>query len=93
MWAADFDAPGTLAPSLLTAERVHEVVDVDLAVETADGDASETLRGTEVRTWEAQVGWLAHVVRWMYGNKLQRNFEMWVDGLREFVERKKSPQT
>lgn len=70
-----------MAPSLLTAERVHEVVDVDV---TEDG---EVLRGTEVRNWEAQVGWLAHVVKWMYGGKLQRNFELWVDGLKQFVER------
>ncbi|KAJ5114995.1 hypothetical protein NUU61_000754 [Penicillium alfredii] len=63
VWAADFDAPGAMAPSLLTAERVHEV-----------------------RGMEAQVGWLVYVVRWMYGTKLQQNFELWVQDLKTFVE-------
>ncbi|KAJ5780535.1 hypothetical protein N7457_005695 [Penicillium paradoxum] len=72
VWASDTDAPGAMAPSLLTAERVHELTDVE--------------GGTEVRNWEAQVGWLVYVVRWMYGVKLQANFELWVADLKRFVE-------
>ncbi|KAJ5124263.1 uncharacterized protein N7515_008088 [Penicillium bovifimosum] len=52
--------------------RVHEIKDVE--------------GGTEVRNWEAQVGWLAYAVRWMYGARLQANFELWVDDLKRFVE-------
>ncbi|KAJ5252040.1 hypothetical protein N7489_002450 [Penicillium chrysogenum] len=72
VWCADPDAPGALSPSLLTAERVHEITAVE--------------GGTEVRNWEAQVGWLVYVVRWMYKAKLQANFEMWVADLKGFVE-------
>ena len=72
VWAPDFDAPGTLSPSLLNVERVHEFTDVE--------------GGTEVRNWEAQVGWLAFVVKWMYKVKLQENFELWVNDLKQFVE-------
>jgi hypothetical protein len=72
VWTADYDAPGTMSPSLLTAERVHEVTDVE--------------GGTEVRNWEAQAGWLVYVVKWMYGVRLQANFELWVNGLKQFVE-------
>ncbi|CAG8399965.1 unnamed protein product [Penicillium salamii] len=72
VWTGDFEAKGTMARSLLTAERVHEVVDVG--------------GGTEVRNWEAQVGWVVFMVRIMYGVRLQANFELWVDDLRRFVE-------
>lgn len=72
MWASDPDAPGAMSTSMLTAERVHEIVDVE--------------GGTEVRNWEAQVGWLVYVVRWMYGARLKANFELWVTDLKRFVE-------
>lgn len=76
VWVADHDAPGSMAPALLKAERVHEVVDVQ---------REGMVRGTEVRNWEAQVGWVVYAVKWLYGTKLQQNFEGWVDDLREFV--------
>lgn len=72
VWCSDPEAPGTFSPSLLTAERVHEITAVE--------------GGTEVRNWEAQVGWLVYVVRWMYKVKLQANFEMWVTDLKGFIE-------
>lgn len=72
VWTNDFDAPGTMSPSLLTAERVHEIKDVE--------------GGTEVRNWEAQVGWVVFMVRLMYGVRLQANFELWVADLKRFVE-------
>lgn len=71
-WAADYDAPGTMARSLLKAERTHEITEVE--------------GGTEVRNWEAQVGWVVYIVRWMYGERLQRCFELWVNDLKGFVE-------
>lgn len=76
VWASDFDAPGTMGPSLLTAERVHEIKDVE----------SKGVKGTEVRNWELQVGWLVYVVKWMYGEKLRMNFDLWVQDLKGFVE-------
>lgn len=72
VWAADYEAAGSMPRSLLAAERVHEVVD-------AEG-------GTEVRNWEAQAGWAVYAVKWLYGKKLQTLFEGWVDELRGFVE-------
>lgn len=81
MWAGDLAAKGSFPPWLLTAERVHELRDVEVEVE-----GGETKRMTEVRNWEAQVGYLVYVVRWMYGTVLQRNFETWVDDLKRFVE-------
>lgn len=72
VWTVDPEAPGAMAPSLLKAERVHEITDVE--------------GGTEVRNWEAQVGWLVYAVRWMYGTKLQANFELWVADLKGYVE-------
>lgn len=59
--------------SLLAAERVHELVDVE--------------GGTEVRNWEAQVGWAVYAVKFLYGKRLQGIFEGWVDDLKRFVER------
>jgi hypothetical protein len=79
-WKMDFDAPGTMGPSLLTAERVHELKDVEIT------EGENVLRGTEVRNWECQVGWLVYVVRWMYGERLHRNFELWVQDLKNYVE-------
>ncbi|OQE37169.1 hypothetical protein PENCOP_c010G05744 [Penicillium coprophilum] len=72
VWIADAEAPGAFASSLLQAERVHEFTAVE--------------GGTEVRNWEAQNGWLAYVVRWMYGVKLQNAFDLWVADLKGFVE-------
>ncbi|KAJ5475498.1 hypothetical protein N7539_007785 [Penicillium diatomitis] len=75
VWVSDTDAPGGFAPSLLTAERVHEVVDV------GGGEAAE------VRNWELQRGYLVYVVKWVFGARLRRNFELWVSDLRAFVEK------
>jgi hypothetical protein len=79
-WASDFDARGTMSPSLLKAERVHELKDVEIT------EGENVLRGTEVRNWECQVGWLVYVVKWMYGGQLHRNFEFWVQDLKNYVE-------
>ncbi|CAL5869276.1 uncharacterized protein PFLUO_LOCUS3504 [Penicillium psychrofluorescens] len=79
-WASDFDVPGTMGPSLLTAERVHELKDVEIT------EGENVLRGTEVRNWTCQVGWLVYVVRWMYGERLHQNFELWVQDLKNYVE-------
>lgn len=76
VWVADYEAAGAMPRSLLAAERVHEVVSVE--------------GGTEVRNWEAQVGWAVYAVKWMYGKRLQGNFEGWVDDLRGFVEGEES---
>ncbi|KAJ5816453.1 Cyclase/dehydrase [Penicillium robsamsonii] len=72
VWVADTEAPGAFSPSLLQPERVHEFTAVE--------------GGTVVRNWEAQNGWLAYVVRWMYQTKLQGCFEVWVADLKKFVE-------
>ncbi|KAJ5210712.1 Cyclase/dehydrase [Penicillium cf. griseofulvum] len=72
VWIADAEAPGAFSPSLLQAERVHEFTAVE--------------GGTVVRNWEAQVGWLAYMVQWMYGTKLQGCFEMWIADLKGFVQ-------
>ncbi|KAJ5652027.1 hypothetical protein N7507_009453 [Penicillium longicatenatum] len=72
VWASDSEAPGGLSASLLTAEREHEIKDVE--------------GGCEVRNWECQVGWLVYVVKWMYGKRLDANFELWVQDLKRFVE-------
>ncbi|KAF9892927.1 hypothetical protein FE257_000519 [Aspergillus nanangensis] len=79
VWTADVSASGSLPAFLLTAERVHEVEQVG---ETPGGKAV-----TEVRNWEAQVGYLVYVVRWMYGVQLKKNFETWVQGLKTYVEK------
>ena len=76
-WAADYDAPGTMGPWLLKAERTHEVKQVE--------------GGTEVRNWEAQVGWAVYAIRWMLGERLQRCFELWVNDLKGFVEKQAAP--
>ena len=73
VWTMDHDALGTFSPSLLKVERVHELTDVE--------------GGTEVRNWEAMVGWLVYAVRWMYKKQLEHNFELWVNGLKDFVEK------
>ncbi|CEN59969.1 hypothetical protein ASPCAL02410 [Aspergillus calidoustus] len=75
VWAGDSDIKGALGvpPSLLRAERVHEVEEVDDGV-------------TEVRNWEAQVGVLAYLVRWVYGRRLRKSFDIWVRDLKVHIE-------
>ncbi|KAJ5111300.1 hypothetical protein N7532_001835 [Penicillium argentinense] len=80
VWGSDFDAPGTMGPSLLTAEREHEITDVE------QGEGEDVVKGCEVRNWELQVGWMVYLVKWMYGSKLKMNFELWVEDLKKFVE-------
>lgn len=80
VWVGD-SSSGSFPPWLLTAERVHELKEVDVEVE-----GGETKRMTEVRNWEIQVGYLSYVVRWMFGAVLQRDFETWVADLKRFVE-------
>ncbi|RAL02891.1 SRPBCC domain-containing protein [Aspergillus ibericus CBS 121593] len=83
VWVNDAPAQGRIMASLLTAERVHELSEVE--VPGADG---QVRRMTEVRNWEAQVGALAYVVRWMYGTRLAECFDLWVQDLKEYVENK-----
>ncbi|KAL4870788.1 hypothetical protein BDV12DRAFT_194990 [Aspergillus spectabilis] len=80
VWASDPDADGYVMSSLLMAERVHEVSEIEVEI---DGEVKKV---TEVRNWESQVGYLAYVVRWLFGGRLRRNFEIWEGGLKEFVE-------
>ncbi|EAW09463.1 uncharacterized protein ACLA_036680 [Aspergillus clavatus NRRL 1] len=77
VWASDSAAKGGIPAMLLTAERVHEVEEVEVS-----GNGGEVRRGTEVRNWEAQVGYLGYVVRWMYGAQLKQNFETWMRDLK-----------
>ncbi|OJJ00110.1 hypothetical protein ASPVEDRAFT_51363 [Aspergillus versicolor CBS 583.65] len=76
VWASDPDAGG-LVSALLTAERVHEVSEVE------DGNGN---RVTEVRNWESQVGYLAYAVKWMFEGRLRGNFGAWEEGLKGFAE-------
>ncbi|KAL4810145.1 hypothetical protein BDV18DRAFT_130361 [Aspergillus unguis] len=76
-WASDASADGFPMSYLLTAERVHELREVV----TEDGRTV-----TEVRNWEAQTGYLAYVVKWLFGGRLRNNFQVWVEGLKGFVE-------
>ncbi|GIK01323.1 hypothetical protein Aspvir_005357 [Aspergillus viridinutans] len=77
VWASDPNAKGGFPASLLTAERVHEIVEVEVP-----GEDGQMRRGTEVRNWEAQVGYLVYVVWWMFGGRLKENFEIWVRDLK-----------
>ncbi|KAL1968253.1 hypothetical protein VTN77DRAFT_2088 [Rasamsonia byssochlamydoides] len=79
VWAGDSTAPGGFSPWLLRAERTHEICD-------EEGDSSQDIRRVQVMTWELQTGWLAYVVSWLYGRRLQACFEAWVDNLKGFVE-------
>ncbi|KAI2786363.1 hypothetical protein POX_g08747 [Penicillium oxalicum] len=81
VWVADADAPGGFMPSLLYAERVHEIVDVD-------GHGEGVGSRAEVRNWELQTGYLVYLVKWMFGAKLRHNFELWMSDLKRFVEGK-----
>ncbi|KAF7590735.1 hypothetical protein BBP40_002473 [Aspergillus hancockii] len=81
VWAGDVTAKGSLPASLLTAERVHEVEEVEI-----QGEDGQVKRITEVQNWEVQVGYLVYVVRWLYGVQLKKNFETWVQDLKQYVE-------
>ncbi|KAJ6031138.1 hypothetical protein N7540_001870 [Penicillium herquei] len=72
VWAFDPDASTTFSPSLLIVEREHEVRQVE--------------GGTEVRNWEIMAGWLAYAVRWIHGKQLDVNFELWIVGLKKFLD-------
>jgi hypothetical protein len=85
VWASDPNAKGGFPTSLLTAERVHEIVEVEVP-----GEDGQTRLGTDVRNWEAQVGYLVYIVRWMFGGRLKENFEIWVRDLKGYVEGKSS---
>ncbi|KAL5337309.1 hypothetical protein BJX70DRAFT_399778 [Aspergillus crustosus] len=80
VWVSDPDAAGYVMSSLLLAERVHEIEEVEVEI---DGEVKTV---TQVRNWESQVGYLAYVVRWMFGGRLRGNFEIWEEGLKEFLE-------
>ncbi|PWY92785.1 hypothetical protein BO70DRAFT_357929 [Aspergillus heteromorphus CBS 117.55] len=82
VWVNDAAAQGRVLASLLTAERVHEVSEVE--VQDEEGHVK---RVTEVRNWEAQIGVLAYVVRWMLGARLDECFDLWVQDLKEYVEK------
>ncbi|CAD0087231.1 unnamed protein product [Aureobasidium mustum] len=57
----------------LAAERVNEIEDL--------GD------GTCIyRSWETFGGLAARIVKWKFGQSLQKNFEDWVTGLQKYVE-------
>lgn len=57
----------------LAAERVNEIEDL--------GD------GTCIyRSWETFGGLAARIVKWKFGQGLQKNFEHWVTGLQQYVE-------
>ncbi|PWY68575.1 hypothetical protein BO94DRAFT_540249 [Aspergillus sclerotioniger CBS 115572] len=81
VWVMDATVQGRIMASLLNAERVHELSEVE--IQDADG---QMRRMTEVRTWEAQIGTLAYVVRWMYKARLAECFDLWVQNLKEYVE-------
>ena len=72
VWVSDTSGPGAFWPSLLTAERVHEITDV--------------AGGVEVRNWENQTGWLVYAVKWMFGKTLKNNFDRWVQELKTYAE-------
>ncbi|KAL3453485.1 hypothetical protein BJX65DRAFT_302387 [Aspergillus insuetus] len=79
VWASDGAADGLIMSSLLTAERVHELVEVRV-----EGEEGKVM--TEVRNWESQVGYLAYVVRWMFEGRLRENFGIWESGLKGYAE-------
>ncbi|KAE8382847.1 hypothetical protein BDV26DRAFT_210346 [Aspergillus bertholletiae] len=83
VWVADLTAKGAMPSFLLKAERVHEVEEYDV-----QGEDGQTKRVTEVRNWEGQVGYLVYMVRWMFGTQLKKNFEAWVQDLKQYAEEK-----
>ena len=71
---------GTKLPKyLLQAERVHEIIPT----------GSETC---EYRTWELQKGHSAKSVKKKSGDYLQKMFEIWASGLKEFCEGLHAPK-
>jgi len=90
VWATDsdgaslFNVSGILSGSkmpkyLLQAERVHEI--------EPTGPES-----CVYRTWECQKGRAAKNVKKKYGEYLQRAFEIWAGGLRDFCEGLHAPK-
>ncbi|RWQ99193.1 hypothetical protein C8Q69DRAFT_450152 [Paecilomyces variotii] len=79
VWSSDYGSgfKGAVSSWFLYAERVHEIQELD----------GEERGWIEVRTWEAQRGVLAYVVRYLYGGFLKGCFERWVGDLKVFVER------
>lgn len=79
MWESDtrMTFPQSLPKWLLFAQRVTEIRPV------VRGDGKEDC---EIRTWECQRGLLVRFVKRYYGDHLQRMFEQYVQGLREYCE-------
>jgi len=93
-WAVDPTGPGGFPPWLHSAERVHEIYQEEeeegIVEETEQDGRTPSERAarmtTKVRNWELQAGWLAYVVRWLFGQVLERKFGIWVEDLKVFVE-------
>ncbi|THW18204.1 hypothetical protein D6D23_07780 [Aureobasidium pullulans] len=68
------DNKGSFTPKfILVAERVNEIEDL--------GD------GTCIyRSWETFSGLAARIVKWKFGQALQKNFENWVTGIKQYVQ-------
>ncbi|RAH44173.1 SRPBCC domain-containing protein [Aspergillus brunneoviolaceus CBS 621.78] len=81
-WANDTAFQGRVMAALLSAERVHELVER----EVVDASSGSVRVVTEVTNWEVQEGYLAYVVKWMFGRRLEENFRCWVEDLKGFVE-------
>lgn len=79
VWESDtrMTFPKSLPKWLLFAQRVTEVRPV------LRGDGKEDC---EITTWECQRGLLVRFVKRYYGGYLQRMFEQFVQGLREYCE-------
>jgi hypothetical protein len=93
-WAGDPTGPGGFPSWLHFVERVHEISqeEEEEGIVEETGQEGRTLGGrtarmmTNVRNWELQAGWLAYVIRWLFGQVLHRKFEIWVEDLKIFVE-------
>ncbi|RAH66448.1 uncharacterized protein BO66DRAFT_181022 [Aspergillus aculeatinus CBS 121060] len=81
-WANDTAFQGRVMAALLSAERVHELVER----EVVDASSGSVRVVTEVTNWEVQEGYLAYVVKWVFGRRLEENFRCWVEDLKGFVE-------
>ncbi|KAL1859349.1 hypothetical protein Plec18170_002465 [Paecilomyces lecythidis] len=81
IWSSDHGSglKGALSSWFLHAERVHEIEELD-----GEGEGF-----AEVRTWEAQKGVLAYVVKYLYGSFLQGAFRRWVNDLKVFIEKER----
>ncbi|KEQ88375.1 hypothetical protein M438DRAFT_82129 [Aureobasidium pullulans EXF-150] len=68
------DNKGSFTPKfILVAERVNEIEDL--------GD------GTCIyRSWETFSGLAARIVKWKFGQALQKNFENWVTGIKQYAQ-------